>query len=216
MHGFALLPFLLLVFRFSSWFVPLFGYPIYGRRVGGQASVAKERGWLWDGRKYATELLFAYLDWNEKGSMKVFFSHTSLYMRKLSGWFSAFHFLVVWFLLSFVFMLLCWRIGGYLIFGWFEKRFFSEGRGMCGFRGVLVVVFGCFGGVKIELWWSLWWFLRFWSGVGEGCALWRVRKYYLGFGFSDIHKCRFVDHLDAMQRGLLVNHVLMRNRKTMV
>lgn len=45
MHGFALLPFLLLGFRFSSWFVPLFGYPIYGRRVGGgQASVAKE-GW---------------------------------------------------------------------------------------------------------------------------------------------------------------------------
>ena len=44
LHGFALLPFLLLVFRFSSWFVPLFGYPIYGRRVGGQASVAKERG----------------------------------------------------------------------------------------------------------------------------------------------------------------------------
>ena len=44
MHGFALLPFLLLVFRFSSWFVPLFGYAIYGRRVGGQASVAKERG----------------------------------------------------------------------------------------------------------------------------------------------------------------------------
>ena len=44
MHGFALLPFLLMVFRFSSRFVPLFGYPIYGRRVGGQASVAKERG----------------------------------------------------------------------------------------------------------------------------------------------------------------------------
>ena len=31
-------------FGLSSWFVPLFGYPIYGRRVGGQASVAKERG----------------------------------------------------------------------------------------------------------------------------------------------------------------------------
>ena len=30
MHGFALLPFLLMVFRFSFWFVPLFGYPIYG------------------------------------------------------------------------------------------------------------------------------------------------------------------------------------------
>ena len=43
-----------------------------------------------------------------------------------------------------------------------------------------------------------------------------MRKYYLGFGFFDIHKCRFVDHLDAMLRGLLVNHVLMRNRKTMV
>lgn len=26
----------------------------------------------------------------------------------------------------------------------FEKRFFSEGRGMCGFRGVLVVVFWLF------------------------------------------------------------------------
>lgn len=38
----------------------------------------------------------------------------------------------------------------------------------------------------------------------------------MGFGFSDIHKCRFVDHLDAMQRGLLVNHVFMRYRKTMV
>ena len=38
----------------------------------------------------------------------------------------------------------------------------------------------------------------------------------MGFGFSDIHKCRFVDHLDAMQRGLLVCHVVMRNRKTMV
>ena len=32
-----------------------------------------------------------------------------------------------------------------------REAFFSEGRGMCGFRGVLVVVFGCFGGVKIEL-----------------------------------------------------------------
>lgn len=59
-------------------------------------------------------------------------------------------------------------------------------------------------------------FSRFWTGVGEGCALLSVRKRYVGFGFSDIHKCRFVDHLDAMQRGLLVNHVLMRNRKTMV
>lgn len=28
----------------------------------------------------------------------------------------------------------------------FEKRFFSKGRGMCGFRGVLVVVF-----------WLFWW-----------------------------------------------------------
>lgn len=67
MHGFALLPFLLLVFRFSSWFVPLFGYPIYGRRVGGQASVAKERG---DSRTVA----------NMRPN---FFSHTSIEMRKV-------------------------------------------------------------------------------------------------------------------------------------
>lgn len=38
----------------------------------------------------------------------------------------------------------------------------------------------------------------------------------MGFGFSDIPKSRFVDHLDAMLRGLLVSHVVMRNRKTMV
>ena len=212
MHGFALLPFLLLVFRFSSWFVPLFGYPIYGRRVGGQASVAKERGWLWDGRKYATELLFAYLDWNEKGSMKVFFSHTSLYMRKLSGWFSAFHFLVVWFIMSLFFLLLCWRIGGYGIFSVLRSVFFRRVGG-CAVLGVFSWwFFGCFGGVKIELWWSF----RFWSGVGEGCALWRVRKYYLGFGFFVIVKCWFVDHQITKQRCLLVSHVVMRNRKTMV
>lgn len=36
------------------------------------------------------------------------------------------------------------------------------------------------------------------------------------FGFFVIVKCRFVDYLDAMQRGLLVSHVVMRNRKTMV
>lgn len=62
MHGFALLPFLLMVFRFSFWFVPLFGYPIYGRRVGGHVSVANVRVGLPYGRKYATELLFAYPD----------------------------------------------------------------------------------------------------------------------------------------------------------
>ena len=38
--------------------------------------------------------------------MMVFFSHTSLYMRKLSGWFSAFHFLVVWFILLLVFFVI--------------------------------------------------------------------------------------------------------------
>ena len=41
---------------------------------------------------------------------------------------------------------------------------------------------------------------------GMVCGLW----------LFDIPKCRFVDHLDAMLRGLLVNHVVMRNRKTMV
>ena len=68
MHGFALLPFLLLVFRFSSWFVPLFGYPIYGRRVGGQASVAKVRGG----------------DSGTVANMRPnFFSHTPIEMRKV-------------------------------------------------------------------------------------------------------------------------------------
>lgn len=51
---------------------------------------------------------------------------------------------------------------------------------------------------------------------GRGIRFVKIAEWYVGFGFSDIHKCRFVDHLDAMQRGLLVNHVLMRNRKTMV
>lgn len=51
---------------------------------------------------------------------------------------------------------------------------------------------------------------------GRGMRFVKIEEWYVGFGFSDIHKCRFVDHLDAMLRGLLVNHVLMRNRKTMV
>ena len=38
----------------------------------------------------------------------------------------------------------------------------------------------------------------------------------MSFGFFVIVKCWLVDHLDAMQRGLLVSHVVMRNRKTMV
>ena len=43
-----------------------------------------------------------------------------------------------------------------------------------------------------------------------------MRKYYLGFGFFVIVKCRFVDHQITKQRCLLVSHVVMRNRKTMV
>lgn len=31
-----------------------------------------------------------------------------------------------------------------MFFWWFEKRFFSESRVMCGFRGVLAVVLGLF------------------------------------------------------------------------
>lgn len=142
----------------------------------GLASDAKVRGWLSDGRKYATELLFAYLAWNEKGNLKVFWVshtlleqrkvhesflsfaylawnekgnlkvfwvshtllnrdrfydgsfrlHTSIEMWKVLWWFSAFHFLVVWSLLSFVFLLLCWRIGGYGIFSVLWSVFFGE------------------------------------------------------------------------------------------
>ena len=51
---------------------------------------------------------------------------------------------------------------------------------------------------------------------GRGMRFVKIEEWYVGFGFSDIHKCRFVDHLDAMQRGLLVSHLVMRNRKTMV
>lgn len=199
----------------------------------GLAFDAKVRGWLSDGRKYATEFLFAYLAWNEKGNLKVFWVshtllnrerfydgsfrlHTSIEMWKVLWWFSAFHFLVVWFLLSFVFLLLCWRIGGYVIFCGLRSVFFQR-VGWCAVLGMFSRwFFGCFCGVKIELWWSLWRFLRFWSGVGEGCALWRDRKWYLWFGLFDIPKCRFVDHQYAKQRCLLVSHVVMRNRKTMV
>lgn len=37
------------------------------------------------------------------------------------------------------------------VFGWFEKRFFSESRGKSGFGGVLAAVLWWFCGVKIEL-----------------------------------------------------------------
>lgn len=51
---------------------------------------------------------------------------------------------------------------------------------------------------------------------GRGMRFVKSEEKICGLWIFDIHKCRFVDHLDAMQRGLLVNHVLMRNRKTMV
>ena len=51
---------------------------------------------------------------------------------------------------------------------------------------------------------------------GRGMRFVKIEEWYVGFGFFVIVKCRFVDHLDAMLRGLLVNQVLMRKRKTMV
>lgn len=51
---------------------------------------------------------------------------------------------------------------------------------------------------------------------GRGMRFVKSEEWYVGFGFFVIVKCWFVDHLDAMLRGLLVNHVLMRNRQTMV
>ena len=56
-------------------------------------------------------------------------------MRKLSGWFSAFHFLVVWFILLLVFLLLCCRIGGYGIFSVLSSVFFRRVGG-CAVLGV--------------------------------------------------------------------------------
>lgn len=133
-------------------------YMVEGR---GLAFDAKVRGWLSDGRKYATEFLFAYLAWNEKGNLKVFWVshtllnrerfydgsfrlHTSIEMWKVLWWFSAFHFLVVWFLLSFVFLLLCWRIGGYVIFCGLRSVIFLREGGCAVFwcsRGGFLVVF---------------------------------------------------------------------------
>ena len=84
MHGFALLPFLLLVFRFSSWFVPLFGYPIYGRRVGGGRLLLLRKGG--DSRTVANMRpnFFSHISIEQESIMKVFFfSHTSIEMRKV-------------------------------------------------------------------------------------------------------------------------------------
>ena len=84
MHGFALLPFFILVFRFSSWFVPLFGYPIYGRRVGGQASVAKVRGVTLGRSQICDRTSFRIPCLNRERFMKVFFvSHILLEQRKV-------------------------------------------------------------------------------------------------------------------------------------
>lgn len=51
---------------------------------------------------------------------------------------------------------------------------------------------------------------------GRGIRFVKIAEWYVGFGFFVIVKCRFVDHQITKQRCLLVSHVLMRNRKTMV
>lgn len=165
-------------------------------------------------RLYEGFLFFAYLAWSEKGFYDGSFRlHTSILMRKVLWWFSAFHFLVVWFLLSFVFLLLRWRIGGYGIFSVLRSVFFSESRVMFGFGGVLAMVlqwfFGCFCCVWIEI-------LRFWSGVGEGCALWRLRNGMWALAFSTYINLGLLIIWMLSSVALLVCHVVMRNRKSMV
>lgn len=44
----------------------------------------------------------------------------------------------------------------------------------------------------------------------------KIEEWYVGFGFFVIVKCWFVDHQITKQRCLLVSHVVMWNRKTMV
>ena len=84
---------------------------------------------------------------NRERFMKVFFvSHILLEQRKVLWRFSSFRFLVVWFLLSFVFLLLCWRIGGYGIFSVLRSVFFRRVGGCAVLGGVLEVVF-----------WFFWW-----------------------------------------------------------
>ena len=94
LHGFALLPFLLLVFRFSSWFVPLFGYPIYGRRVGGGRLLFLRKGG--DSRTVANMRpnFFSHISIEQESLMKVFFfSHTLLEQRKVHEGFLCFAYL---------------------------------------------------------------------------------------------------------------------------
>ena len=94
MHGFALLPFLLLVFRFSSWFVPLFGYPIYGRRVGGGRLLLLRKGG--DSRTVANMRpnFFSHISIEQESIIKVFFfSHTLLEQRKVHEGFLCFAYL---------------------------------------------------------------------------------------------------------------------------
>ena len=51
---------------------------------------------------------------------------------------------------------------------------------------------------------------------GRGMRFVKIEEWYVGFGFFVIVKCRFVDHQITKQSCLLVSHVVMRNRKTMV
>ena len=51
---------------------------------------------------------------------------------------------------------------------------------------------------------------------GRGMRFVKSEEILSGFRLFFIVKCRFVGHQNTKQRCLLVNHVLMRNRKTMV
>lgn len=51
---------------------------------------------------------------------------------------------------------------------------------------------------------------------GRGMRFVKSEEIVSGFWLFDIPKCRFVDHQNTKQRCLLVCHVVMRNRKTMV
>ena len=51
---------------------------------------------------------------------------------------------------------------------------------------------------------------------GRGIRFVKIAEILSGFGFFVIVKCWFVDHQITKQRCLLVCHVVMRKRKTMV
>lgn len=81
-----------------------------------------------------------------------------------------------------------------MFFWWFEKRFFFGGKGVVQFlgcsRGCFVVVLRSSYIAMMEL--MMIFEILEWGG--RGMRFVKIAEWYVGFGFFDIHKYRFVDH----------------------